>query len=259
MESTGRDRIIAICVAVAVHLLLLLTFCRSYLTWPPEDADDPRLPQDSTEILFVNEYINLGDMITDRHPSDAPKSDASGEKISSSPDFVDAGEKGDPALIVTSENESPMKIQKKPEPEKQGPTEEELAAQQKAKEEQATRERINSRMKFGGGGAGDGVSGTESGSTVSGSPTGSAGHDLAGRTIVSWGSNSSRKSGTIRVTVTVNAAGEVIKAEYAGGEGAASGDSDIRRRTVEATKATRFSPLTGSNRDQKGTITWRFK
>lgn len=260
MDSSKQDKILAAGIAICFHLVLLLSFCSYYLSWPPEDADDPRLLQDSTEILLVSDYINLGDMITNVKPADAPAGDADGETLSDASDIVNAGEPATPAPVATSERESPAKVVKKPQPEKQGPTKEEIEAEQKAKREQAARDKINRQVKFGGGnGGGDGISGTESGTAVSGSPQGTPGHNLAGRTIVKWGANSSRKSGTIHITVTVNPKGDVIEASFAGGNGAASGDMNIRNRTIAATKATKFSPLPDGSKNQKGTITWNFK
>ena len=259
MDSNRRDKIIAACIAVLFHLVLLITFSCSYLSWPPEDADDPRLLQDSTEILLVSDYINLGDMITNAKPADAPRENAAGEVTADAMDNTNSGEAGEPAPILTSEQESPAKTAAKPQPEKQGPTKEELAEQERQRREQAARNKIASQMKFGGNGGGDGVSGTDEGTAVSGLPQGTAGHDLAGRTILKWGSNSSRKSGQIRIGVTVNARGDVVEAHYSGGSGPAYGDSDIRRRTIAATKATKFSPLPEGSRDQKDIITWNFK
>ncbi len=260
MDSSKQDKIIAACIAICFHLVLLLSFCSYYLSWPPEDADDPRLQQDSTEILLVSDYINLGDMITNVKPADAPKGDSDGDMISDASDLVNAGEKATPAPVVTTEKESPAKVVKKPQPEKQGPTKEEIEAAEKARREQAARDKIHNQMKFGGGnGAGEGVSGTESGTAVSGSPQGTPGHNLAGRTVVKWGANSSKKGGTIRISVTVNPKGEVIEANYAGGNGPAAGDSSIRNKTIAATKATKFSPVPDSNKNQKGIITWNFK
>ena len=115
-----------------------------------------------------------------------------------------------------------MKVAPKEKPEKNGPTKEELAEIERIRREQATRDKISRQMNFSGKGNGDGVSGKGEGDGVSGLPTGEQGHDLAGRTIVKWGPNSSRKSGTIRVNVTVNPEGKVIEATYAGGEGNAA-------------------------------------
>ena len=71
MNSTPRDRLVAVIAAVALHLVVLLSFCYTYLTWPPEDKPDE--PEEESEILFINDYINLGDMLTDRRPADAPQ------------------------------------------------------------------------------------------------------------------------------------------------------------------------------------------
>ncbi len=258
MKSTLSDRLIAAIVAVAVHLVVLLTFCYTYLTWPPEPGDE-RLPDDDTEILLVNDYINLGDMITDQKPADAPVAPSNGENISDATDMVNAGEPAQPAPVATSKRESPMKVKEKPKPEKRGPTKAELEEQERARREQASRDKIKKQMNFGGSGKGDGVSGTGDGTAVSGQLDGTAGHDLAGRTILSWGANSSRKSGVIRISVTVNAAGRVTAASYAGGTGSVAGDSQMRSKTIAATRQTRFSALPDGSPDQKGTITWRFK
>ncbi len=260
MNSTPRDKVVAIAVAVAVHGLVLLTFCYTFLSWPPADAEDPRIPEDESEILFVNEYINLGDMLTDQVPADAPETESAGENISDAPDFVNSGKEATPPPVVTTQRESPKKNVKKPAPEKQGPTKAELEEQERARREQAARDKIKNQMNFGGKGKGDGVSGTADGTAVSGTLDGQAGHDLAGRTVLSWGKNSSRKSGRIQIAVTVNPRGEVTSASYAGGSGPAAGDSEIRSRTIAATRATRFSALPeGETKNQKGTITWNFK
>ncbi|MDE7154104.1 MAG: TonB family protein [Muribaculaceae bacterium] len=255
-----RDRLISAVIAVAIHLLLLIVLTTTYLRWPPADPDDSRVPVDSTEILLVNEYINLGDMLRETAPSDAPRADApDGESLQDGNDLTNTGEAGVTPPVVASQQESPMKVNKKEKPEKTGPTKEELAERERIRREQETRDKISRQMTFSGTGKGDGVSGKGEGENVSGAPKGEQGHDLAGRTILHWGKNSSRKSGVIRVSVTVNPEGKVIKADYAGGEGAAAGDNAMRSRTIKATYETRFSPLQDSDRNQTGTITWRFK
>ena len=255
-----RDKLIAASVAVAVHLLLLLVFTATFLRGPPDDPDDSRVPVDSSEILLVSDYINLGDMLRDVSPADAPLAEpAPGENFQDGPDLDNTGDAGQTPPLVASQKESPMKVAPKEKPEKNGPTKEELAEIERIRREQATRDKISRQMNFSGKGNGDGVSGKGEGDGVSGLPTGEQGHDLAGRTIVKWGPNSSRKSGTIRVNVTVNPEGKVIEATYAGGEGNAAGDNAMRNRTIKATLATRFSPLPNSDKNQTGTITWRFK
>lgn len=255
-----RDKVISAVIAVGVHLLLLLVLTTTYLRWPPEDPEDSRVPVDSTEILLVSDYINLGDMLRDVTPSDAPLADPQpGETLQDGHDMDNSGPAGVIPPEVASQQESPMKVTPKEKPEKTGPTKEELAEQERIRQEQNTRNKIASQMKFSGTGKGEGISGKGEGDNVSGQPTGEQGHDLAGRTILRWGANSSRKSGTIRVSVTVNPEGKVIRADYAGGEGAAAGDNAMRNKTIKATLETKFSPLTNSDKNQTGTITWRFK
>lgn len=256
----NRDKVISAVITLLIHLLLLLVLTTTYLRWPPEDPDDSRIPVDSTEILLVSDYINLGDMLRDVTPSDAPVAESnSGETLQDGHDMDNSGEAGVTPPQVASQQESPMKVTKKDTPEKTGPSKEEIAEQERIRHEQNTRNKIARQMNFSGTGKGEGVSGKGEGDNVSGQPTGEQGHDLAGRTILHWGANSSRKSGTIRVSVTVNPEGKVIKADYAGGEGAAAGDNAMRNKTIRATLETKFSPLTNSTRNQTGTITWRFK
>lgn len=261
MNSTPRERLAAIVLTLLIHTGVAISFVWTYMTWPPRDADDnPVVPVDSTEVLFINEFVNLGDMITPLTPSDAPEAPSSGESISDSHDLVNAGEKATPAPTVTSDRPSPMQVVKKEKPQKTGPTKEELAERERARREQAARDKIRQQMQFGGSGKGDGESGVAEGSNVSGSLDGQPGHDLAGRRVVSWGKNSSRKSGTIKVAVVVDRTGKVTQARYAGGDGPAAGDASLRARTVDATRSTRFSPIDNPDAaDQRGTITWHFK
>lgn len=255
-----RDKVISAVIAIGLHLLLLLVLTTTYLRWPPEDPEDSRIPVDSTEILLVSDYINLGDMLRDVTPSDAPLAESQqGETLQDGHDMDNGGEAGLTPPEVSSQQESPMKVTPAEKPEKTGPTKEELEEQERIRHEQRTRDKIARRMNFSGTGKGDGISGKGEGSDVSGQPTGEQGHDLAGRTILHWGANSSRKSGTIRISVTVNPEGKVIKADYAGGEGAAAGDNAMRNKTIRATYDTKFSPLPNSTKNQTGTITWRFK
>lgn len=257
----NRDKVVALVAAAGFHALLLLTVCLTYLTWPPLDDEGKPIeePEDAGEILFVNEYVNLGDMITPETPADAPREEASGENFQDASELVNSGEAGTPAPVVTSEQPSPMQRRKKPAPEKPGPTKEQLEAEAKARREAAAKEKIARQMSFAGNGKGDGVSGTGEGDAVSGTLDGSPSHTLAGRSVISFGSNRSTKSGSIQVAITVNAKGNVTAASYAGGSGPAAGDSQLRARTVTAARNTKFSPLPDGSRDQKGTLTWRFK
>ncbi|MDE6073337.1 MAG: hypothetical protein K2F80_01895, partial [Muribaculaceae bacterium] len=124
MNSTPRDRIVALIAALAVHAVVLISFCATFLTWPPADPEDERIPDDP-EVLYVNDYINLGDMITDQTPADAPEAPSEGTSISDGESIADGGENAIPAPVVSTEKESPAKVRKKPVPEKTGPTKEE--------------------------------------------------------------------------------------------------------------------------------------
>lgn len=262
LQADKKDKAVALVAAIGFHALLLLTFCLSYMTWPPLDSEGNPLEeeQEESEILFVNDYVNLGDIITPDKPADAPLDDAAGEQLQNGNELANEGPKGEePPVLTTSEQPSPKQHVKKEKPKKQGPTKEQLEAEAKAKREAAAKEKIAKQMAFSGKGKGEGISGTESGNAVSGTVDGSPSHTLAGRSVLSYGANRSTKAGTIQIAITVNAKGNVTSASYAGGSGSAAGDSELRARTISAARNTKFSPLPDGSRDQKGTLTWRFK
>ena len=118
-EKRNNNRLIALIATVGSHLLLLLVLLFSYLhyKWPP---DDMPLPKDS-EILFGGEYVMYGDMnLSNSNDIAASNNDAAvvGD------DATDAGEAGDNANLVTTDNPSSMTVKKTETPEKRGPTKE---------------------------------------------------------------------------------------------------------------------------------------
>lgn len=264
-DSRPSDKIISLAVTAVIHagvLILCLFLC---LSWPPADMDPMEL-EDNDEILFGGEFVQLGNVANsapvtrptadEPMPSEMPQKTDATEAV----DLTNEGTKGDPMPVVAAQQESPMKVKEQPRPEKAGPTAEEIAAAEKAKREKEARQRIRKQMNFGqAAGNATPSGGSPTGGDSGGSTAGAAGHNLAGRTVSSWGANSSTKSGEIRITVKVNAAGHVISATYAGGSGPVSADAAMRQKCIAASKASRFSVRDGNDADQTGTITWRFR
>ncbi|MDE6268285.1 MAG: hypothetical protein K2M04_04295 [Muribaculaceae bacterium] len=263
-ESTRRRaKVVAIVLAVIFHAGIIWLMINSFLRYPPPDVDIKEL-EERSEIVFGGEFVMLGNTpdqaAVSASDEPAPQLADNGTPSLEATDMTNEGaEPGEPAPVVTTTAESPMKVKETPKPEKSGPTQAEIEAAEKAKREKEQAEKIKNQMKFGTSGTGAGSAGSPDGNANSGAVAGQAGHDLAGRTVASWGKNSSTKSGEIRIAVKVNAQGHVVSATYAGGSGPASADPAIRQRCVAAAKASRFSVRNGSPEDQTGVITWRFK
>lgn len=266
MESSNKSRIIAIAGTIIFHVLLLvITICFVIEHTPKTDAEWP--PRDSSEILFGGEYVMLGDMVQPQIESDQQPAPATNDAEAPNADDIDnAGTQGTPSQVVTSTQESPMKVEKKPKTPKPGPTAEELAAAEKARIEKEKQQQIQNQMKnaFAGNGKssesnGKGKSGQADGNSETDATSGSPGANVGGRTLAHWVKTSSTKSGTIVVAVSVNPQGKVVSASVKGGSGPAYADAATRSRCVQASLQCSFSVSKTETQEQRGTITWRFK
>lgn len=267
MESSNKSRIIAIAGTIIFHVLILvITLCFVIEHTPKTDAEWP--PRDSSEILFGGEYVMLGDVVQPQLESDQqqPAPSANETETPDADDIDNAGTQGTPSQVVTSTQESPMKVEKKPEAPKPGPSAEELAAAEKARIEKEKQQQIQNQMKnaFAGNGKssdsnGKGKSGQADGNSETGATSGSPGANVGGRTLAHWVKTSSTKSGTIVVAVSVNPQGKVVSASVKSGSGPAYADAATRSRCVQASLQCSFSVSKTETQEQRGTITWRFK
>lgn len=268
MPQNRRDRTTAalattlLVAALAVWMLLShISINMSLLreqTWPPVD---------SAEILFGGEYVKLGNMATPTAlKAKSPNSQTSPETAThDATDITDAGEPSPEApALVTSEQPSPAKVERRDPPAKTGPTKEELAERERIKreKEQAQKsQKINSGMKnaFSKPTAATGTEGSPSGNATTGAVSGSPGYSLKGRTAESWGRPSSAYSGTIVIAVKVNRKGIVTSASYSGGTGSAAAQAAVRNSCIAAARNSRFSVDDDAPAEQSGTITWTFR
>lgn len=261
MDSDRRDRIIAIAGTMAFHLVILLVLIFAYLQYDPTEVREWP-PVDESEILFGGEYVMLGDIPDPSvtvNDEPAPKESVD-DAASEATDMVDEGSVGEPAPVISSQQESPAKEKEKEPPVKTGPTKEELAAQEKARREKEAAERINNRVKFGGSGVGNGKAGQPDGNASTGAVKGAPGHNLKGRTVDYWGRPSSSLSGTIRIKVVVNKQGKVIGTpSYVGGDGPAAANMAVRNSCIAASRESQFSVSFDGPATQPGIITWRFE
>ena len=171
-DDSGRSRrnqLIALLATVLFHAavaVVLLTLCLRYSGSESNERVWP--PVDSSEVLFGGEYVMVGDRqemaasTNEPAPAEAEAQEAPAPEAEA---LVNSGEPAQPAPVVSSERPSPAKVEKKPSPEKTGPTKAEIEAAERAKREQEARQAIASKVQFGQkstGGNGSGKAGSDS-------------------------------------------------------------------------------------------------
>ena len=210
----------------------------------------------------------LGDMIQPEVETNQEQPAPSNEEVETveADDLSNAGPQAQSSPVVTSTQESSMKVEPKPET-PPGPTEKEKEKQEQIKNQiaDAFSKTNNKNIEDNGKGKtepkGKDKAGQSYGNSEEGSISGEPGTNVAGRTLAEWKKPEKKglKLGTIVVKVTVNPKGEVIDAKCDTGTGAASADATTRKRCVEASKKCKFSVAKDETKVQKGTITWPFK
>lgn len=243
MDNQRKSRRIALAGTIIVHAIILVVLCFTVLSYQPKE-------EERNEILFGGEFVMIGDNSL-QNTSDRP----SPIEQTAIPDTHN------PSATIMSEQESPMKISDAEQPEKELPSQEEIARQEEEKKRKETANRINNRVKFNNSdnGSKSGGSGSPEGNSTTGTANGTPGYNLKGRTAEKWGTPKSRSlSGKITIRVRVNRQGEVTSAEYAGGEGPAAANESMRQSCIRASLDSRFSVDMNAPTEQTGTITWRF-
>lgn len=265
-SDNNRQRLIALLATVAFHVLVAVLLLTLYLRYPGEAVETRTWPPvDSSEVLFGGEYVMIGDRpeIAQNTGTPAPaEAEAQEVPAPEAESLVNSGEPAEPAPVISSERPSPAKVEKKPAPEKTGPTKAELEAAAKAKREEEARKAIAGKVKFGQkgtGGSGSGNAGSPDGNATVGAVSGSPGFNLKGRSLADWHRPASAPLGTITVRVTVNRQGKVTSASYLSGTGAAAASQSARQSCVNAARMSQFSVDNDAPASQTGTITYNFK
>lgn len=262
-ENNKIRRVAAAVTLMVVAVAIVVILCLKLRYNPLEERRWP--PEDTSELLFEGEYVMAGDVAVPEQsePSRIPEQKMA--PAQEAQDIANGGEQApEPAPLVASERNSPMKVAPKPKPEKTGPSKEELERREQEKREREMAREINNRMKFGTTSASDagkgtaGKSGSPNGNAASGALSGTPGTSLSGRTLESWQKPSSTASGIVKVRVKVDASGRVVDVAYSGGSGAAAASAAIRKSCVAAARNSRFSVAQDGGQMQSGTITYRF-
>ena len=264
-EKIDKDKIIAAIATLLVCLLLLicLFFSSLYYSFPPDGQTIP----DKEEIMFGGEFVMLGNTpeLADADLSENAQTDTEQSKVevNESQDIEDSGEIGETEQPnVAAEVESPMKEKVKPEePKKKGPTKEELAEQQRIKEEKEKAKKISQRVSFNNtSGESSGRQGQPDGNADVGVRSGAPGvTGLAGYTIERWERPKSPYEGKLVIRVRVNARGRVVEARYVGGQGPASSNATVRRSCEQASLKSQFKVPNHTTTEGVGDITWHFE
>lgn len=259
MRNLDKDQIKGLIATVLFHAVLIVVLVLGYLyySYPPKDEDLSKYEKE--EILFGGEYVTYSDFNTVKNdkPS-APQAEPSKETKIEGDDQANEGAKGEAKpQVVTGTEESPMKVEEKVNP---GPTKEEIEAEQERLRQEEAAQKIRNRVSFGnskksGEGNSGSVSGSESASSMSGTP-GVTG--LVGYTLESWGRPRSTKTGTVVVRVRVNARGAVVQANAVRGTGNAWSDMAVRARCEEESKKSKFSVPENKTTEGVGEIVWKF-
>lgn len=262
MDNDFRPKLIALIITLLIVILTVILLLLLSLHYT---GDQPRKwpPEDTSELLLDGEYVAIGDIQQIMQTDPNPASEATSEATPDSDDMIDSGEAAtETSPLVSSAEESPMKVKEKPKPEKSGPTAEELAEQERIKQQKEAAERISNRVNFGGAQSGTnttGTSGSPNGNAASGALAGMPGTNLKGRTLASWEKPTGTATGTIVVSVRVNRQGRVIQAVYISGTGAIASSSSARKSCEQAALRSKFSVDLDAPAEQTGTITYRFE
>lgn len=259
-QSTPAVRAWAIAGTVLFHgavlallLLLVLSVNRSrdaMLEEMAAQALDQK--EDDEEVLLPGEYVTVGDDFYE--PATTP--------VETAPPSDKAPLSAAAEEIITSTAESPVKVP--PKRDKATSDTERARAREKQAEERREQQAktIDSRVRFGNKGEGDGsgykpgsVDGTvSSGGTLSGQP----GANMRGRTLASWHSPTATSSGTIVIAVRVDRKGKVVDAAYSHGTGTVASSREARASCIAAARRSSFSVDDSAPAEQTGTITYRF-
>lgn len=260
MQNLNKTKLIAIAITalvLVITLALLLATHLHYSSATEREREWP--PADSSELLFANEFVAMGQVA----PVDEPTEASEVAQSAPAPEAQHIQEKSAPEAapepLVNSQRASSMTV-KPAEPKKAAPTKDQLEAEARAKAQKEMSQNISQRVNFGGNTAGGNASGTpESAAGTATSTTGMASASVGGRTMEKWSKPTGRATGTITVKVRVDRQGKVVRADYSSGTGAVASLAAARQSCEQAAMKSQFSVALDGPAIQTGEITYRFK
>lgn len=239
--------VLVVAAVVAWMMLDSITLSLKDKTWPPKH---------DSEIVIDDEYVELLDMPLPKtnvvsNPSPAYNEIVENNKAEAAPETgmetVDQGQPGDAPAPVVQSKPSPVKVEKKEKPVKQGPSAEELKKEQEEKE---ARRRVTALTKNAFANAGknntnnagkeEGNAGSPKGtqSSVNGSGKGYVG---GGWKLPSYNKVPSKLTGSVEMKVIVDRSGNVKSVTFVGGDAPAATDSSVRAACEREVRSRKFS------------------
>lgn len=289
MTSQQRDRLIAAIVTLMIAVMLVLTAIFTSLTYPPGESFMPleaRIASNDTITIVPFEELDLPDQLArlgngdiyDNPTPDPEGGEAQPEQMDmATNDEIDL-EPADPAATdtqSTTATDTQSQAQqakpttpatkvdpKKAEEERRRRAEQAEQERKRRAEEQKkaeAKQNVDGRdmsNKFQGNKPGNNTKpGTGDGSP--GERTGVAnGLNLHGRTLLASVNPTVRTiSGIVKIRITVDPDGHVIKADPAGGD---IDDPAVKQSCIEAAKKLKYSKVDAATGNQTGIISWKF-
>ena len=266
MTESTKYRIIAIAVTLAVLAIGIVGLIFVRLSFCPADGSQWPPVVDSTQLLFADEYVEIEPLVPVPNTGGRPDDGASAPNPDAN-DLYNAGTPADEVSQLTSSTvESPVKVTPKEHQAPTGPSEEELAEQERQRREKEAAEEVKNRVgKLGkiAGAKGDGEGSVGEGtgaSTKRGSLRGSAGgYGLGGRGVtVSADDINCPTPGKVTIKIWVNQQGVVTRAEIIPSTTTIT-DASVRNACLARARAAKVSPKADAPAEQSGTITFNFK
>lgn len=255
-----------VCIAVVVWMMLdSITISGEDKTWPPKH---------DSEIVIDDEYVELLDVPLPKtnvvaDPSLAYNETVENNKAEAAPETgmetVDQGVPGEAPAPVVQTKPSPVKVEKKDKPVKQGPSAEELKKQQEEKEARR-KATMQTKSAFANAGKNNANNGKEEGNAGSPKGTQSAvnGHGTGyvggGWSLPRYNEVPSSLTGSVEMKVLVDRSGNVKSVTFIGGTAPAATDPAVRaacEREVRARKFTRTDP--DAPDESTAYITYKFR
>ncbi len=221
----------------------------------PAAAASPKAATAEEEEFFFTD-IEYQEITADPTPQVDNEAASAAAAEMSGTDMTDAGAVEEAPTLVSADKPSDAKVVKPEEPKPApGPTKEEIEEQQRA----AIRARLGKSTNLKTPTSDSGNGSADSGSANAGNNPGAKGLGLDGRKLISSATpNITNATGTVRVKVTVNAAGSVTNAVFVSSSGFGTREQEVREACLAASRKLKYNSAPDKP-SQTGTITWKIQ